>query len=67
MGTLVKTISIVLGCCFFMTTHILAEESSPGGETIDYVSDAWEALHSRNHEELFVLRRHVSRNALSKL
>ena len=52
MGTLVKTISIVLGCCFFMTTHILAEESSPVGETIDYVSDAWEALHSSNHEEV---------------
>ena len=52
MGTLVKTISIVLGCCFFMTTHILAEESSPVGETIDYVSDAWEALHGGNHEEV---------------
>ena len=35
-----------------MTTHILAEESSPSGETIDYVSDAWEALHSGNHEEV---------------
>ena len=51
MGTLVKTISIVLGCCFFMTTHILAEESSPVVKRL-IMSDAWEALHSGNHEEV---------------
>ena len=52
MVTIIKTISIVLGCCFFITTHILAEEVSRDSETVDYVSNAWEALHSGNHEEV---------------
>ena len=42
----VKIISIVLGCCFFITSHILAEESSHDSEAVDYVTEAWEALHS---------------------
>jgi|TARA_Y100000385_G_C13031890_1_gene611139 hypothetical protein len=52
MVTIIKTISIVLGCCFCITSHILAEEVSRDSETVDYVSDAWEALHSGNHEEV---------------
>tara|TARA_E500000081_G_C6087678_1_gene331088 strand:+ start:384 stop:839 length:456 start_codon:yes stop_codon:yes gene_type:complete len=52
MVTTVKIISIVLGCCFFITTHILAEEVSRDSETVDYVSDVWEAFHSGKHEEV---------------
>ncbi len=52
MVTTVKIISIVLGCCFFITTHILAEEVSRDSEPVDYASNAWEALHSGNHEEV---------------
>jgi len=48
----VKIISIVLGCCFFITSHILAEESSHDSEAVDYVTEAWEALHSGNHDEV---------------
>ena len=48
----VKIISIVLGCCFFITSHILAEESSHDSEAVDYVNEAREALHSGNHDEV---------------
>ena len=54
--TIVKIISIVLGCCFFITNHILAEEVSRDSEPVDYVSNAWEALHSGNHEEVVRLK-----------